>query len=58
LPEEVKPKPYGDRLIAPALLIALSLALGIWAEPLVNLAQATVAWMMTPESYLRAVLGG
>jgi multicomponent Na+:H+ antiporter subunit D len=58
LPEEVKPKPYGDRLIAPALLIALSLALGIWAEPLVNLAQATVAWMATPEWYVRAVLGG
>ncbi|BCX05420.1 MAG: cation:proton antiporter [Candidatus Roseilinea sp.] len=58
LPEGVKPKPYGDRLIAPALLIALSLALGIWAEPLVNLAQATVAWMNLPELYVRAVLGG
>lgn len=58
LPEGVKPKPYGDRLIAPALLIVLSLVLGIWAEPLINLAQATVAWMSTPELYVRAVLGG
>ncbi len=57
LPEGVKPKPYGDRLIAPALLIALSLTLGLWAEPLINLAQATVAWMNAPELYVRAVIG-
>jgi len=58
LPADVKPKPHGDRLVAPAFLIALSLILGIWAEPLIALSQATVTWMTSPEQYVRAVLGG
>mgnify|MGYP005847225741 CR=1 FL=1 len=58
MPEGAKIKPYGDRLIAPAILIALSLALGIWAEPLLQLAFATVDWIGLPEQYMRAVLGG
>jgi multicomponent Na+:H+ antiporter subunit D len=53
----VKPK-AGDRLIAPALLITLSLVLGIWAEPLVSLAQSVVAWIGEPALYIAAVLGG
>jgi hypothetical protein len=45
-------------LIAPALLIVLSLALGIWAEPLVLLAQSVVVWIGDPAQYITAVLGG
>lgn len=58
LPEEVKPKPYGDRLLAPLILIGLSVLLGIWGEPLLFLAEATAAWMATPAAYIQAVLGG
>jgi len=54
-PEE-KVKPHGDRLIAPAGLIALCLILGIWAEPLLKLAQDTTAWITAPEKYVQAVL--
>lgn len=52
---EAKPK-EGDQLIAPALLIALSLVLGIWAEPLVTLAQSVAAWMGEPMSYVMMVM--
>jgi multicomponent Na+:H+ antiporter subunit D len=57
LPESVKPKPYGDMFIAPAILISLSLLLGIWSEPLLQLAEATVASMNFPAEYILAVLG-
>lgn len=52
---EAKPK-TGDRLIAPALLIALSLVLGIWAEPLVSLAQSVAVWMSEPLLYSALVI--
>lgn len=52
---EAKPK-QGDSLIAPALLIALSLALGIWAEPLVALAQFVARWVGDPTAYILLVL--
>lgn len=52
---EAKPKP-GDRLVAPALLIILSLVLGIWAQPLVSLAQTAAAWMGDPAAYVTMVL--
>lgn len=52
---EAKPK-EGDRLAAPALLIALSLALGIWAEPLVSLAGSIAAWVGEPMSYITLVM--
>ena len=58
LPENVHPKKYGDRLIAPAILIGLCLLLGLWGEPLLQLAQATVEWMGMPAAYIQAVLGG
>jgi formate hydrogenlyase subunit 3/multisubunit Na+/H+ antiporter MnhD subunit len=58
MPEGAKTKPYGDRLVAPTILIGLSLALGLWAEPLLRLAYATVAWLGSPDQYVRAVLGG
>jgi multicomponent Na+:H+ antiporter subunit D len=53
----VKAKPSGDRLIAPAILIGLCLALGVWGEPLLRLAQTTVDWLLAPEGYIQAVLG-
>jgi multicomponent Na+:H+ antiporter subunit D len=57
LPEEVKPKSYGDMFIAPAILIGLSLILGIWSEPLLQLAEATVSSLNIPAEYILAVLG-
>jgi multicomponent Na+:H+ antiporter subunit D len=56
--EGAKAKPGGDRLIAPAILIAGVLVLGLWAEPLVNLATAVSQWLGDPAAYLAAVLGG
>jgi multicomponent Na+:H+ antiporter subunit D len=53
-----KVKPAGDRLLAPTLLIAAALVLGLWARPLVELAQATATWLGSPEAYIRALLGG
>jgi len=54
---QAKPKD-GDKLTAPALLILLSLVLGIWSEPLVSFAQSTAAWLLEPGAYILAVLGG
>jgi len=48
----------GDRLLAPALLLGLVLLLGLWASPLVQLAQETAGWLQTPAVYIGAVLGG
>jgi multicomponent Na+:H+ antiporter subunit D len=56
--EGTQAKPAGDRLLAPALLIAAVVLLGLWPEPLVRLAEATADWMGNPEAYIRAVLGG
>jgi multicomponent Na+:H+ antiporter subunit D len=58
LPETIKYKPYGDRLIAPAILIALCLLLGIWGEPLINLAQAITEGLLEPTRYISAVAAG
>lgn len=52
--EGAKLKP-GDQLLAPALLIALSLGLGLWAEPLLALANATAAWLSDPARYIQAL---
>jgi multicomponent Na+:H+ antiporter subunit D len=56
--EGIKAKPEGDRLLAPALLIAAVLLLGLWPEPLIRLAEATATWLGDPEAYIQAVLGG
>jgi multicomponent Na+:H+ antiporter subunit D len=56
--EGIKAKPGGDRLLAPALLIAAVLLLGLWPEPLIRLAEATATWLGDPEAYIQAVLGG
>lgn len=56
--EGVKAKPYGDRLIAPAILIGLGLLIGVWGEPLLKVSAAVVEWIGTPSAYISAVLGG
>jgi multicomponent Na+:H+ antiporter subunit D len=56
--ERAKVKSVGDNLLAPTLLIVLVLLLGVWAEPLVQLAQDTSLWLGSPAGYIQAVLGG
>ncbi len=56
--EGVKAKPGGDQLLAPAVLVGSCLLLGLWAEPLLRLANAVSAWLGDPAPYIRAVLGG
>jgi multicomponent Na+:H+ antiporter subunit D len=58
IPEGVIPKKYGDSLFAPAVLIGLCVLLGLWGEPLLQLAQATSVWIQNPELYIQAVSGG
>lgn len=53
-----KINPAGDRLLAPTLLITLVLLLGLWAEPLVQMARETSLWLGNPGPYIQAVLGG
>lgn len=53
-----KEKKKGDRLLAPALLIAMCLVLGVWAEPLLSLAFRVAAWLGAPGNYVAAILGG
>jgi multicomponent Na+:H+ antiporter subunit D len=50
-------KPRGDRLFAPILLIGLVLALGLWAEPLIQISQTASTWLQDPINYIQAVLG-
>lgn len=56
--EGAKAKREGDQLLAPAMLIAAVLVLGLWVEPLMSLAQATAVWLGDPAPYMAAVLGG
>jgi multicomponent Na+:H+ antiporter subunit D len=51
-------KKGGDRLVVPAVLIALCLLLGLWAQPLVGLSQQIVVWLADPANYIQAVIGG
>jgi multicomponent Na+:H+ antiporter subunit D len=57
-PEGAKAKPAGDLLVAPFILIGLVLLLGLWAEPLVQVATDTSAWLGNPAGYIQAVIGG
>ncbi|MBL8162498.1 MAG: hypothetical protein JNJ61_10970 [Anaerolineae bacterium] len=56
--EHTKTKPAGDSLLAPTLLIALCLGLGLYAAPLIDLANRVVAQIGEPQLYIQAVLGG
>ncbi len=56
--EEHKPKATGDSLLAPFVLIALVVLLGLWAEPLVNVATGVSEWLLMPQLYIEAVSGG
>lgn len=53
-PDE-KVKPYGDSLLAPAALVALSLILGLWGQPLLDLAQDIGTWVLQPERYIASI---
>lgn len=48
-------KPYGDGVLAPVLLIIVCVLLGIYARPLVALAQMTVDQLLNPAAYISAV---
>lgn len=56
--EGIWTKPAGDRLMAPLILIALVMILGLHPDPLVRFALETARWLETPGEYIRAVLGG
>ena len=38
-------------------LLAICVALTIWAQPVLNFAQATADQVLEPQTYVRAVLG-
>lgn len=56
LPDADQLKAYGDRLVAPSLLILLVVALGLWAQPLIQFSQLTSAWLLDPQNYIQSVL--
>lgn len=62
LPQEQpgKVKEKGDKLLAPIILVALVLVLGIWASPLVTIAGDTSQWLLDSSRYIEAIglLGG
>jgi multicomponent Na+:H+ antiporter subunit D len=51
-------KPVGDHILAPALLIGLCVALGLYALPLVEAATLAVTRLNDPNIYIASVLGG
>ena len=55
--EGVRTKSDGDRILAPFMLVVLVLMLGIFADPLVQLAREAALRLLDPEMYIRAVLG-
>jgi multicomponent Na+:H+ antiporter subunit D len=56
LPDADQIKAYGDRLVAPSLLILLVVALGLWAQPLLQFSQVTSAWLLDPQNYIQSVM--
>jgi multicomponent Na+:H+ antiporter subunit D len=56
LPDADQLNAYGDRLVAPSLLILLVVALGLWAQPLIQFSQVTSAWLLDPQNYIQSVL--
>jgi multicomponent Na+:H+ antiporter subunit D len=57
-PGSTDAKPTGDHLLAPAILIVLVLILGLWAEPLLQVAREASLWLDSPGLYIQAVLRG
>jgi multicomponent Na+:H+ antiporter subunit D len=55
-PDNQQPKPSGDRLVAPSILILLVIVIGVWAEPLIQFCQLTSAWLLNPDNYIQVVL--
>ncbi|GAB4516306.1 MAG: Na+/H+ antiporter subunit D [Anaerolineae bacterium] len=53
----LKPAGSGDSVLAPALLIFICVLLGLYAAPLVEVAQMTVDQIFQPAVYINAVLG-
>jgi multicomponent Na+:H+ antiporter subunit D len=47
---------HGDSILAPALLISACILLGVFADPLVRVAEETVAQITNPAAYTCAVL--
>jgi multicomponent Na+:H+ antiporter subunit D len=56
LPDADQLKAYGDRLVAPSILILLVVALGLWAQPLIQFSQLTSTWLLDPQNYIQSVL--
>jgi multicomponent Na+:H+ antiporter subunit D len=56
LPEIDQLKAYGDRLIAPSLLILLVIAFGLWAQPLIQYSEVTSTWLLNSQNYIQSVL--
>jgi len=48
-------KPYGDGVIAPTLLIAMCVLLGVYAAPLLHVAELVVQQLADPSIYINAV---
>ena len=53
-----KAKKGGDRLLAPGILIAAVLLLGLWPNPIISLANWTASYLSVPMHYIQAVIGG
>lgn len=49
-------KPQGDKIWAPAVLTAICLGTGLWAAPVIGLAERTARWILDPQLYIRAVI--
>ncbi len=54
---DIYTKPAGDMLLAPLLLIGLVLVLGIFADPLIDLAGETAHRLADSTLYIQAVMG-
>ena len=54
---EMKVPLEGDSVIAPAMLLAIALIIGLNADMLINVVELTVGQMLEPTQYINAVLG-
>lgn len=51
-----KVKSYGDSLLAPACLVTLCLAFGLYAEPMLQVTKQAAEWIQQPTQYVAAVM--